>query len=416
MDAGRRLPIAALLNLPRHLSFARLALRDLLGVSVRAREDAPHLEAAMDWLCRAHDAAAGEGVSGGYSWRDGWWPAYPETTGYIIPTFLDYAEQTGQAAYRERAVRMADWELRIQLPEGGVRGGMGLSDEPVVFNTGQVIQGWAAMARAGLGSQYLDAAVRAVEWLIRVQDAEGKWSQHEYRNVPHAYHTRVAWPILEIAALTGEPRHRQAAERHVNWVLRLANGAGWFEHMSFGPGEQPFTHTIAYTLRGLLECAALLDGPIAEQARAAVRRACEAVLMLYERAKHDPRGWPAFLPGRLNAQWRSSDHWSCVTGDAQMATVFVRLFELEGDARFLNAACKLIDQAKATQPMRAMNAAVRGAVPGSYPIWGAYMRFGFPNWAAKFLVDAMLLAQRAISRLESEPPGGAPRSPADAGA
>ncbi len=416
MDDGRRSLTAALLNLPRHLTFAGLALRDLVGIGVRACEDAPHLQAALNWLCRAQDVAGEGGVSGGYSWRDGWWPPYPETTGYIIPTFLDYAELTSRAQYRERAVRMADWELRIQLPEGGVRGGLGIQADPVVFNTGQVIQGWAAMARAGLGGQYLEAAVRAVEWLISVQDTDGKWSRHEYRGVPHAYHARVAWPMLEIASLTGEPRYRQAAERHMSWVLGLANERGWFEHMSFGPGEPPFTHTIAYALRGLLECAALLEGELAAEALAAVRRACEAILMGYERAKRDPRGWPAFLPGRLNDQWRSSDRWSCVTGDAQVATVFIRLFELEGDARFLNAACKLIDQAKATQPMRAINPAIRGGVPGSYPIWGGYMRFGFPNWAAKFLADAMMLAERAIRKLQSAGSGDAPQPAAAAGA
>ncbi len=48
-------------------------------------------------------------------------------------------------------------------------------------------------------------------------------------------------------------------------------------------------------------------------------------------------------------------------------------------------------------------AAVRGAIAGSYPIWGRYSRFEFPNWAAKFFVDAVSAHQRAgISRVEAE--------------
>ena len=34
---------------------------------------------------------------------------------------------------------------------------------------------------------------------------------------------------------------------------------------------------------------------------------------------------------------------------------------------------------------------MRGAIPGSAPIWGAYSRFEFPNWAAKFFADALIM-------------------------
>jgi hypothetical protein len=34
---------------------------------------------------------------------------------------------------------------------------------------------------------------------------------------------------------------------------------------------------------------------------------------------------------------------------------------------------------------------VRGALPGSYPIWGKYEPFAFPNWATKFFADALMM-------------------------
>ena len=37
------------------------------------------------------------------------------------------------------------------------------------------------------------------------------------------------------------------------------------------------------------------------------------------------------------------------------------------------------------------NDAVRGAIAGSAPIWGDYSRFEFPNWAAKFYADALMM-------------------------
>lgn len=385
----------------RHLSFAGLVCRDaLLGVRPGLHSDHEHLQATMEWLCRAQDVLPDGGVSGGYSWLDGWFPPYPETTGYIIPTFLEYARLSGDAEFVERARRMADWELDIQMAGGAVRGGIGLNEYPIVFNTGQVILGWNAMYRRTSDARYLEAARRACDWLASVQDEDGKWSRHTYQSIPHAYHSRVAWPMLEAARQTGEPAHRQAGERNVHWVLGLVEANGWIREMAFRRDELPFTHTIVYTLRGLFECARLLDEELAIRVDGVVLNACERLLMRYECRKSDPRGMPKYLPGTFDENWRSEATYSCLTGNVQLAILFMKLFRHNGDPRFLNAALKLIDQVKATQSLRAVHPAVRGAVAGSYPIWGGYIRFGFPNWAAKFLADALMLSRQVLAELK----------------
>jgi len=103
------------------------------------------LQAAAEWLARAQDATGGGGVSAYYDVAKGVWAgAYPETTGYIIPTLLRYSEFSGHSEYRERAIRMAEWESAIQLPDGGVRAGTldAVQITPTIFNTGQVLFGW----------------------------------------------------------------------------------------------------------------------------------------------------------------------------------------------------------------------------------------------------------------------------------
>ena len=119
------------------------------------RDDDAHLNAALAWLCRAQDAVPG-GVSAGYFFKRGWMPAYPETTGYIIPTFL-------AQGLDDRALALGEWEIAVQLPEGAVRGGIGLNDYPIVFNTGQVILGWTALYRATGEERFLQAASRAAD-------------------------------------------------------------------------------------------------------------------------------------------------------------------------------------------------------------------------------------------------------------
>ena len=54
----------------------------------------------------------------GWSFEDGWLPSYPETTGYIIETMLAAAPMLGRLELVDRARRMIDWELSIQLPNG----------------------------------------------------------------------------------------------------------------------------------------------------------------------------------------------------------------------------------------------------------------------------------------------------------
>src|SRR6185312_12667928 len=51
------------------------------------------LQAAAEWLARAQDATGCDGVSACYdAAKRTWTGAYPETTGYIIPTFFRYAD------------------------------------------------------------------------------------------------------------------------------------------------------------------------------------------------------------------------------------------------------------------------------------------------------------------------------------
>src|SRR5690349_19251128 len=64
-----------------------------------------HLDAAIEWIKRAQDSSATGGVAWGYRARRpvrtnlpmGWVGPYPETTGYIIPTMLRYAELRGDS-------------------------------------------------------------------------------------------------------------------------------------------------------------------------------------------------------------------------------------------------------------------------------------------------------------------------------
>jgi hypothetical protein len=352
----------------------------------------------MQWLCRAQDATPDAGVSRSYALRfmrahgrSGWLASYPETTGYIIPTFLAYAALTGKSEYRERAIRMAQWEADVQMASGAVQGGViDFPPTPAIFNTGQVLFGWAAAYRETGDDAFLRAAKRGADFLVAAMDADGAWRRHgsEYaRQGVNVYDARTAWGLLEASRVTNEIAHRDAAVRNLEFVLTKQRPNGWFEECCLDDNARPLLHTIAYTMEGLLEAGCVLGE---ERFRSAARVAADVLL-----AKQRPDG---SLAGRFDAEWNGAADWSCLTGDAQTAIVWARLYETTGDRRYLDAAQRMNRYLCSTQDLAASDPGIRGGIKGSQPIWGGYGEFEYLNWAAKFFADALMLEIRATQQ------------------
>lgn len=376
------------------LTLLRLCLRDTLGVLPPPQELGVHLREAIAWLCRAQDAAEGGGVARSYALqfkrmhaKRGWQAAYPETTGYIIPTFFDYAALTHDEALYARALRMAHWEIDVQMPCGAVQGGViGFPPTPAVFNTGQVLFGWTRAFRETGEEAFRQAATRAADFLVAAQDVDGSWQRHGSRYARpgiNVYDARTAWGLLEAFQITGQETHRRAAMRNLDFVLTQQRANGWFAHCCLDDNSRPLLHTLAYTMEGLLGAGELL-----EESRylEAAQRAATALLQ-HQRADGS-------LAGRFDAQWRPVVRWSCLTGDAQVAVVWLRLFQLFGESRYLEAAQRMMHFLATTQDLTAQDPGVRGGIKGSHPIWAEYAPFEYPSWAAKFFVDALLLQER----------------------
>lgn len=366
-------------------------VRDLFKQVQIAKSDSEHLNATLKWLCLSQDVENGKGCSGVYSFEKGWKPPYPETTGYIIPTFICYGDITGDPEYLERAIRLGDWEIEIQLKTGAVRGGIGINEYPIVFNTGQVILGWVSLFdRTGI-AKYREAAIKAGKWLIENQDEDGGWSKNTYNNIPHAYNSRVAWAMLELTRISGANQFKVAAENNVRWTLSQARGNGWIDYMGFTSEEKAFTHTIAYTLSGLLECHPYVENKLKAEILQLVEKISEIILMSYGLDLQDFSKINKFLPGAYDINWNPDETFSCLTGNAQMAIFWLKLYNLNKDMRLFNAAVKNIEQLKSTQNLTTKSDAIRGGIAGSYPVWGKYVNFGYPNWAAKFFADSLIL-------------------------
>jgi uncharacterized protein YyaL (SSP411 family) len=359
----------------------------------------------MDWLCRAQDAGGGGGVARSYSLRRnrahrkrGWIDAYPETTGYIIPTFFDYATITGDKQFAERAIRMAKWEADVQMDNGAVQGGtVAFAPTPAVFNTGQVLFGWSRAFRETGRESFRAAADRAADFLVFAQDPDGAWRREGStyaRPGVNLYDARTAWGLIEAFRVTAKPEHREAGRRNLEFVLSQQHSNGWFPNCCLDDDSRPLLHTIAYTIEGLLEGGALLeDARFVDSAR----RPLDVLLSLQ-------RG-DGSLAGQFDTNWESVARWTCLTGDAQTALCWLRLFEITKSKKYLEAAWRMNRFLMSTQDLKSPDLGVRGGIKGSYPIWASYSPYEYPNWAAKFFVDALLLAGKFTQQTGSNAKG-----------
>ncbi|MBF0613777.1 MAG: hypothetical protein G8237_07910 [Magnetococcales bacterium] len=386
--------------------FARLAWRDQWRFWTRGVQPVDgacrqRAHAAAEWLIRAWKSTPDDGVSMGYFPCDppersplgnGWRPSYPETTGYIMVSLLDYALRFSDALMRERVLAMAHWEARIQMASGAVQGGAVTTPEhqrPAVFNTGMVLHGFAALLTHEPDPVLEQAARRAADFLLTDMDDEGHLRTHGAFVTAQpikTYNCLCAWGLYRFGALVQENRYQEAALRLARAAMRLQQTNGWFPHNCLSREEAPLTHTIGYTLQGLLETGIAAGD---ENLIAAAHKGMQPILALIS-----PEG---FLPGRLHADWSPAAGSSCLTGNAQLAVVCYRLYQVLRDRTFLEAGHRLVDFLKGLQVMESLDSPMRGALPGSFPLFfGEYQPAGFPNWATKYLLDALLLQDRLI--------------------
>lgn len=360
--------------------FLERSLKDSWPSQAATQEPKLHLAAAVQWMKHCHDQNPDDGVSWGYSLKGSWRESYRETSGYIANTLFELAKRHGDDDARSRAIDICYWLVTAQEANGSIanpRYGKG----GIVFDTGQVLQGFIRGYQETQESSFLDAALAAGSWLVNVSDSSsGQWVNSTHNGVPHVYNTRVAWKLVELSQIQTNLRFIDCARANLDWAVDQQVSSGFFEQCAFVEEEPPFTHTIAYAIRGLLESGLLLN----EQKY--IESALKGAKAVLERL-HDN----GFLPGQIDVDGRSVGQYCCLTGNCQMSIIWFKLFKLTGEQQFYDAAVKSLQYVMSSQDIETQDLNIHGGIKGSLPIWGKYTRLSYPNWATKFFIDALLI-------------------------
>ncbi|MBL1212492.1 MAG: radical SAM protein [Ignavibacteriae bacterium] len=356
------------------------------------RSDEFHLRKAIDWILTAFDAAGGKGISANYNLIDKKWNmAYPETTGYIIPTLIEFSKQTNDYSIIDKAIQMADWAIAIQWNNGGIGEPVGVfGRKPIIFNTSQVILGFLSCYDLTSDIKYLNAAIKAGDWITGSQEKDGSWKENTYKG-PQSYHIRTAWSLLELFKVSNDQKYSNAAHNNLKYTLSLAEENGFINNTSLEYPEKSWTHFIGYTLVGLLEIYRLIDDKESKLKLMSVLINAAENLIEYYNQNRERQSYPCF-PGTFDNNWRSTDNWSCISGNAQLEFFLRRMHIQTKYPQYLACADKVLDDLKHLQilDIAENDKNLYGSFTGSYPVEGQYRKYNIPNWGVKFFADSLI--------------------------
>jgi hypothetical protein len=355
-----------------------------------AEKDQTHLLEAIRWLMRAQDAMPYGGVSRGYSFgwnpyfpRKGWQPAHPKVAGEAISTLFDCATALHRVDLRQRAIELANWLVKMQMSSGAIRGGaLDEPSSPEILNTAQAIVGWSRAFQETRSERFIQAAQRASDYLVRTQnpnqmDRSNLLPLSTEDSILHS--SAVGWALIRVGILLEEYRYCAAGEKNIGHCILGQEPNGWFQdHGPDNPQGSPL-HIIVHSLEGILQSALILDN---NRYFLSAKRTADALM---EKIRDD-----GSLGGRFASDWSKRTSWSCLQGDAQMASIWLHLYQVTGNTSYLNAGHRIVLFLKKTQNRTTSNPGLRGGIKGSFPCDAEFGRHQILSSATTFFIDALL--------------------------
>lgn len=352
-----------------------------------------HLIKSIEWLKNSERKTGGS--SAYYSPFLGWSKSYPETTGYIIPTLLNYYNFTKDISSYSLAIRFGEWLLSIQNARGSWSAGKYPTriNKPSLFNTGQALRGIFAISQISKNVKWKESCLLGVDWLISKMNQDCLWDYNDYlSSTTPSYYTYLFWPMLEISERLGLVENSTKIKLGLSCLSKRINNNGTISNWGFLDNKPAYTHTIGYTIKGFQECGLILKNDN-------LIKVIEPTLL---KLMHMSEINGGILSGMYDSSWKKYDSFTCVTGNLQIAKCFLLQYTYGKDIRFLNASARLIDNVCRIQNIKTKKLGLLGGIPGSKPFWGKYMRFRYPNWAVKYFSDAILSLIESYSILENE--------------
>lgn len=267
--------------------------------------------------------------------------AYPEVTGYFIPTLIDWG-------FKQKALEWGKWLLSIQHDDGSW---YDYTDcDPYTFDTGQILKGLIAIYKINPNEELKTSIIRGADYILSMQEDNGNLTtaskRYWYDGVTtELIHLYCLTPLIEIGQLFGDDRYIIAAKKSLKYYTT--------EFRDKLIDFHTLSHFYAYMIEALID---LGEKDIAREAMNNV-------------AKIQKKN--GFIPAYKNVGW------TCSTGLFQFAICWYKLGEKVKADRTFDYACSLQTQ--------------HGGWLGSYGKGATYLPKAEISWASKYFLDALKL-------------------------
>ncbi len=257
---------------------------------------------------------------------------YPEVTGYIIPTMLQYG-------FRDEALAMASYLASVANPDGSFNDAS--SDRVYLFDTAQALRGLNAICK--ITDEYAKLREKTAEYLfevLRSHDALFPKSYEDDAVIPETIMLFALPPMLEYAHMTGSDENAALVHQAVKRYLRDPDG------LSLGT----LTHFLAYQIDGLIDMGYTDE----------VMTVIENLLA----CQREDGSIPAY----------AGVDWVCITGCSQIAICLYKLGMPAPADRLMSWVERNMEE--------------NGGFLGSVGDGAEYFEDREPAWAVKFYLDA----------------------------
>ena len=283
--------------------------------------------------------------------------AYPEVTGYYIPSLLYWG-------HRQLALGYAKWLCSIQKEDGSW---YDTDDkEPFIFDTAQILKGLLAVR--DIDHSFDDNIIHGCEWIVSRMEKDGRipavnpetWG--DGKTLSELIHIYCLSPIKEAGVLFDRKDLVEKAETSLNYYIT-----------NFGERIKDFhllSHFYAYVIEGLVDMGC--------------RELAKEVMSRIAELQRESGAVPAY----------KDVNWVCSTGLFQFAVIWYKLGDYEHGEKAFEYACKLQNPS--------------GGWYGSYPPEDGeyelpkYFSHSEISWAVKYFLDALLYRNICVFNQHSE--------------
>ena len=201
------------------------------------------------------------------------------------------------------------------------------------------------------------------------------------------YYTHVAWPMLEVWKRTLNTSLRFAAERYLDMALGRKQPNGVISRWGLTMRVLPLLTPWLMPSGGFRSTRLIGDYD-------KYGRPMELNIEFFHKKSELRNGR---IPGEFSEDLNENNSYVCLTGNAQLAICILLMEREYNDLRIVNSAAKMVDYVGSVQSKSNFIKGICGGVAGSYPLWGRYMFIRYPNWAAKYYCDSLMLLSARLN-------------------